>query len=135
MPLFKHYKRQQFKQFIGKCYSYSLMVFLSCAWTNSPPVSPAQLASLGSVQVFPGFEHLLKLVDLKKSNVVKTQDLLLFNEMHVDAHVNDEQVDLLAGEGGSHLLPPPPAHLLTVLLNNQVLRNNLHQSDNDDVGP
>ena len=55
--------------------------------------------------------------------------------MHVDAHVNDEQVDLLAGEGGSHLLPPPPAHLLSVLLNNQVLRNNLHQSDNDDVGP
>ena len=70
------------------------------------------------------------------SNVVKTlQDLLLFNEMHVDAHVNDEQVDLLAGEGGSHLLPPPSAHLLSVLLNNQVLRNNLHQSDNDDVGP
>ena len=46
-----------------------------------------------------------------------------------------EQIDLLAGEGGSHLLPPPSAHLLAVLLNNQVLTNNLHQSDNDDVGP
>ena len=50
-------------------------------------------------------------------------------------HVNPEQVNLLAGEGGSHLLSPPSAHLLTVLLNNQVLRNYLHQSDNDDVGP
>ena len=46
-----------------------------------------------------------------------------------------EQVDLLAGEGGSHLLPPPPAHLLTVLLNNQVLRNYEDESDKDDVGP
>ena len=55
--------------------------------------------------------------------------------MHVDAHVNDEQVDLLAGEGGSHLLPPPSAHLLSVLLNNQVLTKYVDESDNDDVRP
>ena len=65
------------------------------------------------------------------SNVV--QDSLLLNAHRLQ--VNPEQIDLLAGEGGSHLLPPPSAHLLTLLLNNQVLRNNLHQSDNDDVGP
>ena len=68
--------------------------------------------------------------------MIKTlQDSLLFCEMHVDAHVNDEQVNLLAGEGGSHLLPPPSAHLLSVLLNNQVLRKYVEESDNDDVSP